>query len=277
MLKKTSPTRAFAVATAFSFSLILGADKALAESTVIPLTSGNFGWVYESPRGLQGPGSPAANTLNLTTYAGGYYASILPAAAPATTDSSRSFLRFDVSGLVLAPGSTVLLNLNSVGNRTPEPRLYNPGFGVTPFADAPALVGITALTSAWTSSNLSWLNQPTLSANPDLTRSFVVDAYAANSGLTAFYSVDITSIVESWIATPSTNFGLALSLLVPPGEEPNNLLPIFSSGASPNSIPGSTAFGPAPFLQVNAIPEPSFSLVIMGLASLPLVRRRAAR
>ena len=80
-----------------------------------------------------------------------------------------------------------------------------------------------------------------------------------------WYSVDITPLVIGWLDGSATNHGVKLSA---PGGTGTNL-PFHSN----DSTGGNAAF--KPYLEVNAVPEPTRAVLLMaGLAALVLRRRR---
>ena len=64
------------------------------------------------------------------------------------------------------------------------------------------LVSLSPVTSAWSESAVTYANIPALGSP---TASFT----AANSGV--YVTLDVTSLVQGWITTPGTNYGLALN------------------------------------------------------------------
>lgn len=249
-------------------ALVFGAlsTPAWAGPVVVPLTTGNYAWTYQG-------NEFGFNGQNMTTTFGGFYQSILPEATTGSGHDCKSFIRFDLTGISLSPGATVLLHLNSVGGTA-----YNPGFGTSPTPSAPAIVGLSSLTSAWNTGSISFLNQPTVSNDPNLNVSFTVDSFSSTAVNPVDYAVDVTAIVSAWLADPSTNFGLALTRVLPDGNTGDVVLPIFSSGG-PNG--GGAAAGPAPFLEISGaiVPEPSgvASVMLLSFACLPLARGRRVR
>jgi hypothetical protein len=68
--------------------------------------------------------------------------------------------------------------------------------------NAGGLVSLSPVTSAWSESAVTYANIPALGSP---TASFT----AANSGV--YVTLDVTSLVQGWITTPGTNYGLALN------------------------------------------------------------------
>ena len=122
--------------------------------------------------------------------------------------------------------------------------------------DAP--VNVTAVTSAWTESTLTYLNQPTNAGTP-LTSSEI-------GAKGAYYSFDITSIYNQWAAGTLANDGLLFT---------SNPLTVKESYDF-YSTRGADA--PILVLTTAAVPEPSVGMLLgAGLMGLLVLMRRKQR
>ena len=170
---------------------------------------------------------------------------LLSSGETGTGHATRSFIQLDLSGVTLQPGQTALLNL------WVDPT-EDSGFGVSPSASAPVEADIYPVTGgSWDATTITWGNQPGTGA---LATSGII------SGVNQWVSFDITSLVQSWIANPATNLGLAI-------EQP---AAVQNSGFVV-AVCDSTAGTNAPYLQI--VPEPA-TLGAVGIAAMVCLRRR---
>jgi hypothetical protein len=97
-------------------------------------------------------------------------------------------LQFDLSTL---PAATTAAQVSRAVLRLYCNRVITPG-----------LISIQPVTAAWSESTVTFATLPPLNGT--------VQVFTAAQPST-FISIDVTSMVQGWTATPSTNFGLALS------------------------------------------------------------------
>ena len=108
-----------------------------------------------------------------------------------TYQTQNAYLRFDLSELTAGTAigkATLVFYVNRAGC---------PGTGCQV-----TISQITDDPNGWTESNITYDNQPTA-----LQSFATLPIVAAND----FYTVDITSLVQGWLADPSTNNGLAMT------------------------------------------------------------------
>ena len=165
----------------------------------------------------------------------------------------RSFIEFDLTGVALAADEVATLNL-FVGDTA------SAGFGVNPSPAAPVTANVSAAQGAWSESALNWNNQPAVGP---LVASEAID------GIGHWVSFDVTPQVQSWLASPGTNFGFAVmqDAIVTNG---GPVVAVYESSSGVNR----------PYLQIAVIPEPAAGLVTASalmLAGLRRSRRRRRR
>lgn len=170
--------------------------------------------------------------------------------ATGTTGSGhdiRGLIRFDLSGLSLAPGEVATLNLWVTDTAAA-------GFGVSPSPAGPVTTDVHVATSAWNAGTVTWATQPTF--NTAIVDSELID------GIFRWVSFDVTPVVGQWLADPASNFGF----VVTQRDVVNNggrVMGVFDASAGQNR----------PFLQIAPVPEPA-GLAILGGTAMLLVRRR---
>jgi collagen triple helix repeat protein len=119
-------------------------------------------------------------------------------AYPSTNYGSLSNLFVNASGTAL-----VQFNLSSLPAGTTSGQISKAT--VTLYVNrvnTPGLVNVQAVAGAWSESTVTYSSLPTLGST-------VASFTPANAG--QFITVDITSIVQSWVNAPATNFGIALT------------------------------------------------------------------
>ena len=102
-----------------------------------------------------------------------------------TSANNRSFLQFDLSGVVSTTIQSAIL------------RIYEN----TPPTSTAGSVTLNRVTSAWTNSNVSY-NQSVDTASP-------ITGFYDPSNLDLYTDINITSWVQGWFSNPSTNYGLS--------------------------------------------------------------------
>jgi archaellum component FlaG (FlaF/FlaG flagellin family) len=123
----------------------------------------------------------------------------------------------------------------------------------------------------WTDSQTTWNNRQTgdLWTQPGALGTDVADSFAsttANPADQQSITFDLTSLAQSWLNSPSTNFGVMLS------GAPGNGLHFFSN----DQPEGFTQFRPSLAISYTAVPEPG-SFALMGLVGLAIGSRRIMR
>ena len=103
-----------------------------------------------------------------------------------TSANSRSFLQFDLSGIVSTTIQSAVLRIYE--NTVP--------------ASAAGSVTLNRVTSAWTNANVSY-NQSVDTASP-------ITGFYDPSNLDLYTDINITSWVQGWLSNSSTNYGLRL-------------------------------------------------------------------
>jgi hypothetical protein len=188
--------------------------------------------------------------LGMFNFSTGDFASILTSAGD-PDHQTRSYVHFDLTGQSIAAGEKAMLNLyvrDGAGLGLP--------FG-NPSTSFPAPTDVYGASSTWSESTLTWNNQPGFTGSPAASKNI--------DGVGQHVSFDITSLVQSWIANPSTNFGVAIDQSVVVTTPTGEVATVYDSSSATN----------APFLQILAVPEPGFAgLVSIGV--LILRRRRSA-
>jgi hypothetical protein len=103
-----------------------------------------------------------------------------------TGNNSRTFLKFDLSGLTQAVGSAVL-------------QIYENATLTSSNGD----IMVRRVTSAWTPANVTF--------NQSLTDDGAQSGFYDSANLDLYTDVDVTSIVRYWLDHPTENFGLCLT------------------------------------------------------------------
>src|ERR1035441_1036394 len=93
------------------------------------------------------------------------------------------------------------------------------------------------VTSAWTESGLTWNTAPTLGTSLGSTS-------IATSSANQFIVIDVTSLVQGWLTTPSTNYGVSLQLVGGTGQFD------FDSKEAPGGFGGVLNTGHEPELEI---------------------------
>ncbi len=104
-------------------------------------------------------------------------------------NGNTALLQFDLSSL---PGGTTPSQISKATLTLFLNRMNTPG-----------TVNVQAVTSSWAESTVTYNTLPSLSATP--VASFTPTAAGQ------FITVDITSLVQGWLTTPSSNYGVALT------------------------------------------------------------------
>lgn len=125
-----------------------------------------------------------------------------------------------------------------------------------PSPTAAVVVDVLRVISSWDEATTTWSTTPTALAGG-------VASFTVND-VGQYYSVDLSGIVSSWIADPSTNFGIMLQQrsIVPVAGAPDAAAVFQSSGAANR-----------PTLTINVVPEP-MTLAGIGFVSMLAGRRR---
>jgi hypothetical protein len=165
----------------------------------------------------------------------------------------NSMVQFDLTGVSLAAGETAKF---SIASRSKAATPFS-SVASDPSATSPVTIDVYAVTSAWDEATVTYSNQPTVAASPFA--SFVVN------GIGNVYSVDVTSLLASWLATPATNFGVEVRqhAIVTVPSAPDAAVVFDSAGGTI-----------APSLTVVAAPEPATLASLAGLSMLFARRRR---
>jgi len=154
--------------------------------------------------------------------------SLMVGNASSTGNNSRTFLKFDVSGLTQAITSAVL-------------QIYE---NATPTSSNGDIM-VRRVTSAWTPANVTF--------NQSLTNDGAKSGFYDSANLDLYTDVDITSIVQYWLDHPTENFGLCLT-----GTE--------SQVGTAKYLEGFYGVS-APQLVITYVPEPA-SLGLLGSAAV---------
>lgn len=160
---------------------------------------------------------------NFDTYGGGFgsaYGDIL--AVGKTTSAShdlKSLLQFSLSA---ATG----LGLTSTDVTSARIELYvisssGVGFGVDPSSTAPIDVNLFKVTSSWSEGLVSWAGSPSI-ATPAATTQTI-------SSIGYWVSFDATALVQGWLNTPSSNYGVLLEQNAIVVNGSNNVYGVFDS------------------------------------------------
>lgn len=182
---------------------------------------------------------------------------LLTSGRSATGHSTQSYIRFDLTGVVLNPGDTATLKL-WVRDNNPDPASGAPQFGVAPTPDFPAIADVSLAASAWTTNTINWLNRPAALGSPV--------ASATISGINRWVEFDVTSAVQGWLADPASNFGFVITqpaVVAPPTG--GLVYVVYNSSRNPGGNP--------PQLVITPIPEPGSLLWLGGTLLLGLRRR----
>jgi hypothetical protein len=173
------------------------------------------------------PASPSENFGNATTLLVG--------------DGDITLLQFDVSSLAgVSPLTQVDLEVWVTGVTDGE------------------MIGVSQVTSAWSESTVTYNASPTLGP-------IVYTGTADSAG--EYFTIDVTSLVQTWLAVPSSNYGFAL-------EGMGGAVVSFAS------LEDTSALHPAELVTPQPVPEPAQTLpTAAALAALALgfrARRRRA-
>ena len=104
-----------------------------------------------------------------------------------TSANSRSFLQFDLSGVVATTIQSAILRIYE--NTAPT--------------SAAGSVTLNRVTSAWTNANVSY--------NQSIDTASAITGFYDPSNLDLYTDINITSWVQGWLSNSSTNYGLRLS------------------------------------------------------------------
>lgn len=190
-----------------------------------------------------------------------------------------SWIKFDLSGVVVPPNQPIKAKLHLWALD---------GFGITaafanPSAAEPVETEVYAAGGPWDEQSLTWDTQgPVLPGfgSP-------VDT-VTQTGVNRWVMFDVTSLVESWLADPSSNNGFFLRQkeIVPTANLTSGLTGVVSSlyASSWFGDPSAPAFNTSsdqrfrPILQIAEVPEPATAVMsLMAVGSLVLgARRRSA-
>lgn len=164
----------------------------------------------------------------------------------------HSLVQFDLAGVSVNAGEGATFSVYA------RSKAGTPFASVSsdPSAAAPVTVDVYKVTGAWDEATVTWSTEPSVEGTP--IGSFVVNA------LDQYYSVDVTSAVQAWIADPASNFGFELRQrsVVPVSGAPDAAAVFQSSGAANR-----------PTLEVAIVPEP-MTLAGLGFVTLLGLRRR---
>jgi hypothetical protein len=187
--------------------------------------------------------------LSTFNFNSGGFSALLSTGQSGAGHDTKTAIQFDLTGLSLDAGEKATLNLWSTSNASL-------GFNQDPSPANPVTTNVFAAASAWDANTINWNNVPATTTATPLSQG-VVD------GINEWVSIDVTNIVQGWLANPASNNGFVLTqdALVAGGQ----VVAVYDSAAAQNR----------PFLQIQAVPEPA----TLGLAvlSLPLLLRRRRR
>ena len=119
-----------------------------------------------------------------------------------TPGETRALLEYNLSQI---PQSTVIVSaaLNLFAADSDAAEGYN---GEPTYGSANACY-LNQVTSAWSPSTVTWNTQPTASSTGQ-----VLLAQSTNLD-ESYFNLNITSMVQSWVNTPSTNYGMLLQMV----------------------------------------------------------------
>jgi hypothetical protein len=181
-----------------------------------------------------------------------FYPVIVVGKTAGAAHDTESLVQFDLStvGSTAAQVTSATLNL-WVSDVTVT------GFGLNPDVSNPLQVDLFPATAVWDRSTAQWSTRPATGAQIS---SVVV------TSIGHLISFDVTSAIQSWLSTPSSNFGLLLRADSVVGASGSYHYVAFSSGFGNQSAT-------APYLTV--VPEPASMALAAGL--LPLAAAAAWR
>jgi hypothetical protein len=166
--------------------------------------------------------------------------------------NARAFVQYDLTGLSIDANEQVTVGFTT---RT------SPFGSADPSTALPLPIGLHRVTQAWDEATVSAAAQPAFLANPSAT--------AVLSGVGQIVTFDITSLAQSWISDPSSNFGFAL---VAPQQVGGPTFTTTVLGFFASSRAGNPA--DRPFLQISVIPEPATLGLLTAIGAMGLSRRR---
>lgn len=168
------------------------------------------------------------------------------------THTVHSLVQFDLAGVSVNAGEAATLKLFARSKTgTPFSSVAS-----DPSATAPVVVDVYKVTSAWDEANVTWSTEPSVD-------SAAIGSFTVNA-IDQYYSVDVTALVQSWLASPATNFGFELrqrAVVSVPGAP--DAAAVFQSAGAANR----------PTLEVALVPEPA-TLMALGFMPMMMVRRR---
>jgi hypothetical protein len=159
-------------------------------------------------------------------------------------------IQFEIpNGASVGIGEQATLNLYV---RSPATSI---GFGAGPSSAYPATVDLFRITSDWNESDVTWNSIPSYDSSAVASKLL--------TGFDQYVSIDITSLVQGWIADPSSNHGI---ILFPRDnvvdDEAQIVAAVYDSASAANR----------PYLQIAAVPEPT-AISLLGLAAVFGLRR----
>ena len=117
----------------------------------------------------------------------------------------RSLVQFDLSGVpsnIIIDSVKLNLTVDSSYSLNPNIGYGNTGYGQNSFTNT-NISTLKKVTSPWTPGVVTWNSQPTTSRTDS-----VILAKSANNFES--YSINVTAIVNEWLADPSSNYGFLL-------------------------------------------------------------------
>jgi hypothetical protein len=175
---------------------------------------------------------------------------ILASGRSASAHDLRSLVQFDLTGVNLGVGEIATLSLFVADGSTVGFPVVNPS------PNGAVTIDLFAVTSSWDAATVNWSSQPTYGAAPVDTK--VLD------GIGGYVTFDVTSLVQSWLSNPGSNFGFSLQQR-----------DVVVNGGSVQAVYHSSASANRPFLYAGPVPEPALTTVVGAVATLLLRRRRA--
>src|SRR5262249_52807861 len=126
----------------------------------------------------------------------------VPAVADTYVTSSAPAANFGASNLIAAPGNTVLIqfDVSSIPAGSSLAAAYLPLY--VDKITAAGSASFSQITSPWGENTATFVTIPTISAP---------FAAASVSVANTFLSVDVTALVNGWLSSPATNFGIAIT------------------------------------------------------------------